>query len=170
MIGAFGFLEAHKGFWALLDVLREVPGTELVLYSYAKSRHTEAQWEAAAEGLPVRRVRVYLPEREIARRLAAEADILAFWYDAPGWFAASAAVRTGLATGVPVLASPTRWFADLKEVTFQPDDLVEGVRRLLADSALRAERVEAAEAYCHAHRWEQIAAQHQAFWQSLESA
>jgi glycosyltransferase involved in cell wall biosynthesis len=169
VIGAFGFLEPHKGFWQLLDVLRALPDTELLLFSYAKSHRIEAEWDAAAAGLPVRRIRTYLPEREIAQRLAAEADILAFWYDEPDWHAASAAVRTGLATGVPVLASPTRWFADLKEVTYQPDDLVDGVQRLLADTALRAELVSAAREYCHEHRWEQIARQHEAFWQLLES-
>ena len=46
-------------------------------------------------------------------------------------------MRVGLATGVPVLTSPTSWFADLRDVTYQPADLEEGVRRLLEDTQLR---------------------------------
>lgn len=168
VIGAFGFLERYKGFWHLLDVLRAAPGTELVLFSYAKRPEIEAEWEAAAAGLPVRRERVYLPADEIARRLAAEADILVFWYDDVPHASASGAVRVGLATGVPVLTSPAAWFEELREVTYQPQDLIDGVRRLLDDTALRTELAAAAREYCHAQSWPRIAERHLALWRTLE--
>ena len=167
VIGAFGFLEWYKGFMPLLEVLREVPDTELLLYSRAKTPQAAQRWEAAIHGLRVRWVREYLPVDVVAARLAAEADMLAFWYQGQDIAAASGAVRVGLATGVPVLASPTSWFEDLREVTFQPDHLADGVRRLLEDTELREELTGAARDYCHANSWARNARRHSELWQTL---
>ena len=106
---------------------------------------------------------------EVARRLAAEADVLVFWYSPVPFVAASAAVRVGLATGVPVLTSRTGWFSDLEGVTYQPEDLVEGVRRLLDDTALRERTVAAAREHCRENSWCQFARRHLELWQSLDS-
>jgi glycosyltransferase involved in cell wall biosynthesis len=84
--------------------------------------------------------------------------------------AASGAARIALATGVPVLASPTAWFSDLRHVTHQPDDLVDGLARLLDDTSLRDRVTLAAREYCHAHSWRRVAAEQAALWQSVESA
>ncbi len=168
-IAAFGFLEKYKGWTHLLDVLRAVPNAELLMYSHAKSAEAESEWNRAIAGLPARRVRDFLPVEEIARRLAAEADILVFWYDEVGFAAASGAVRVALATGVPVLTSPTGWFEELRDVTFQPSNLVQGIEQLLDDTALRARLTSAARAYCEANSWSRVAERHQALWQSLES-
>ena len=168
VIGAFGFLAPHKGFWALLDVLRARPETELLLFSHARQPEVAARWEAAAAGLPVRRISDYLPVHEVARRLAAEADVLAFWYDEQEHRDASFAARIGLATGVPVLTSPTSWFRDLDGTTYQPASLVAGIDRLLDDSALRDELTEAAREYCHANSWSRVAQRHLALWNALD--
>ncbi len=170
VIGTFGFLGRHKGFWDLLEALRRVPGTELLMFSHAKSSDLEEDWAQAAQGLPVRRIRDFLPTEEVARRLAAEADILVFWYREPEWATASGAVRVGLAAGVPVLTSPTTWFSDLRGATFQPDDLVEGVRHLLEDGSLREQLVTAARSYCVENSWARTAERHVALWRALETA
>jgi glycosyltransferase involved in cell wall biosynthesis len=170
VLGAFGFLAPHKGFWRLPEVLRELGGTELLLFSYARSAETEASWATAAEGLPARRISALLPVEEVAHRLAAEADLLVYWYDEVRRASASGAVRVGLASGVPVLASPTSWFSDLTEVTYQPDDLVEGVRRLLDDTPLRDRLTTAARDYCHQHSWPRTARRHLDLWEALEAA
>jgi glycosyltransferase involved in cell wall biosynthesis len=171
VIAGFGFLEPYKGFGQLLDVVRTQarshPETELLLFSHAKTPEREAEWEKAASGLPVRRIREYLPIEEVARRLAAEADILVFWYDEYPLYAASYAVRIALATGVPVLASPTNWFHDLTEVTYQPEDLTTGIERLLTDEDLRDRLTTTAREYCCQHRWSVIAARHRALWERL---
>lgn len=169
VIGAFGFLETHKGFWKLLEVLRALPDTELFLVSHAKNAGNEAQWTRAALGLRVNRRDGFLPVTEVARLLAAEADILVYWYDEIEHVSASSAVRVGLATGVPVLTSPTRWFEDLRGATFQPHDLIEGVQRLLEDTELRQELNSAARDYCHENSWPHIAQRHLELWQSLEA-
>ena len=118
----------------------------------------------------MRRVADFLPADEIARRLAAEADMLVYWYEGVPFVASSAAARIGLATGVPVLASPTSWFSDLTAVTYQPDDLTQGIQRLLDDTDLRDQLTEGAREFCHAHSWERMAARHVALWQAAESA
>jgi glycosyltransferase involved in cell wall biosynthesis len=168
VIGAFGFLERHKGFWHLLDVLRELPGTELLLFSYAKSAEMEARWTESAHGLSVRRIGQYLPVAEAARQLAAEADILVFWYDEVAHASVSSAVRVGLASGVPVLTSPTSWFSDVRDATYQPDNLIEGVRHLLDDTPLQERLTLAAREYCHENSWIRTAERHVALWRTLE--
>lgn len=168
-IGAFGFLEYHKGFWQLLDLVRALPGTELLLVSHSKNHEKNEQWARDAAGLPVRHCSDFMPVEAAARLLAAEADILVYWYDELGEHAsASGAVRVGMATGVPVLASATNWFKDLEGPTYQSADLIEGARRLLDDTALREETTSAARDYCHQHSWTNIAKRHVALWQSLD--
>jgi glycosyltransferase involved in cell wall biosynthesis len=170
VIAVLGFLGHYKGFWELLDVLREVPGTELLMFSYCKNRQLEAEWEDASRGLPVRRIASYLPEAEIARRVAAEADMLAFYYRDIEHFSVSGAVRIGLSTGVPLLCSPTRWFTDLKDATYQPANLVEGAVRLLEDDSLRTRISQASKDFCHEHSWPRVAEKHLALWRSLATS
>jgi glycosyltransferase involved in cell wall biosynthesis len=168
VIGAFGFLERHKGFRCLLDLLRVMPDTELLMFSHAKSPELDAQWEANAQGLPVRRIKDFLSSAEAARRLAAEADILVYWYNDIDLAPASGAVRVGLATGVPVLTSPTRWFADLQEATYQPQNLIVGVQRLFEDVSLRERLTASAREYCHENSWSRTAERHLALWRRFE--
>jgi glycosyltransferase involved in cell wall biosynthesis len=169
VIGAFGFLEHYKGFRHLLNILSALPGTELLLFSHVRHPEVQAEWKQAAAGLPVRHETGFLPPDEVATRLAAEADVLVFWYDEIPFASASGAVRVGLASGVPVLTSPTSWFEELRPVTFQPASLIEGVRQLLEDNPLREELSAAARHYCHAHSWPKLAEQHQVLWQKLEN-
>ena len=170
VIGAFGFLGRHKGFWHLLDAIRELPDTTLLIYSHSSSPDLEASWEAASRGLRARRVAEFLPIEDVARRLAAEADILVYWYDEVAHASASGAVRVGMATGVPVLTSATGWFDGLDDVVHQSDDLVDGIQTLLDDTKLRERLVDAARAHCHDHSWERTAQRHLALWESLEAA
>jgi glycosyltransferase involved in cell wall biosynthesis len=169
VIGAFGFLEPHKGFWQLLDVLRAIPDSELLLISHSKNDETAARFAADAAGLPVRHVGGFIPVAEAARRLAAEADVLAYWYDEVPNFSASGAVRVGLATGVPVLTSPTKWFSDVRTAVYQPQDLADGVRRLFDDTELRDDLTSAARDYCHQNSWTVTARRHVELWRSLDA-
>jgi glycosyltransferase involved in cell wall biosynthesis len=171
---AAGSLEASdscshtKASEKLLELVRTGSADELLLFSHARSEGEAARWADAARGLPVHRVAEFLPTEDVAARLAAEADVLVFWYDEIDSPTTSGAVRIGLASGVPVLTSPTSWFADLREVTYQPHDLLEGVRRVLEDTALRERLVSAAREHCHEHSWPRVAERHVALWRSLE--
>ena len=169
VIGAFGFLERYKGFWRLLDMLRAMPDCELFLVAHPKYPYNQEEWDRDAAGLPIRHHNGFVPVDEAARLLAAEADVLVYWYDDVAHFSASGAVSIGLASGVPVLASPTSWFRDLRTATYQPHDLAEGIRRLLDDTALRDEVTSGARDYCHEHSWPKTAERHRALWRSLEA-
>jgi glycosyltransferase involved in cell wall biosynthesis len=166
VIGSFGFMAPHKGFTRLVDLTRS--GMRMVLYSVRGSDEAEAAWVAARNG-EVRRETRFLPVEEVARRLAAEADVLVFWYDEIDVATVSGAVRVGLASGVPVLTSPTTWFADVRDVTYQPLDLEDGVQRLLDDTQLRQRLVESATEYCHEHSWTRIGERHLALWRSVQN-
>lgn len=166
-IGLFGFMAPYKGFEHVLKVLQVLPDTDLLVISHVRSPERLKAWQAATAGLPVRHEAAYMEEAEAAHRLAAEADVLVYWYDEVQHASASGAVRIGLASGVPVLTSPTGWFEDLKTTTYQPDDLVAGVRRLLEDEALRSRVTAAAKAYCDRHAWATVRLRHQAFWDSI---
>jgi len=169
VLGAYGFVEPYKGFWKLLELLPQLPGTELLLVGHDKSGTQDERWRSDSKGLPVRRVGRFLAEQEAASILAAETDVLVYWYDETPFASASGAVRLGLSTGVPVLASPTPWFRELREVTHQPDDLADGIARLLEDGPLRRRLTQSARAFCQAHSWQRTAARINALWRTLES-
>jgi glycosyltransferase involved in cell wall biosynthesis len=145
-----------------------ITGSELVIFSQPRSEEMERRWALASKGLPVRRVTEFLPARAVMERLSTEADALVFWYDETPFGTASSAVRIGLATGVPVLASPTSWFHDVRDVTYQPADLMDGLQRLFDDSALRSRLTLDARAYCNDNSWSRIAERHLNLWRSLE--
>jgi glycosyltransferase involved in cell wall biosynthesis len=167
VVGTFGFLEPHKGLARLLDAAAALGDVELLLFGSTRAAWAD-EWLAGLD-LPVsvRRVAEFLDEDEIARRLAAEADVLVFPYEQPRFAAVSGAVRIGLATGVPVLTTPTTWFSDLLDVTLQTDDLAGGIARLLDDTALRDELSGAAREHCHADSWPRTAQRHVELYASL---
>jgi glycosyltransferase involved in cell wall biosynthesis len=168
VIGAFGLLNDYKGFWHLLDVLKQVKGTELILISHSTKPWLEAQLRRDIKDLPVDWISRYMPEREVVRILAAKADILAFLYDETNYHSASGAVRLGLATGIPVLTSTAQWFTELGEAVHRVEHFPAGALRLLEDSSLRQRTTEAARAYCQEHSWPRIAARHLALWRKFE--
>lgn len=173
VIGVFGFLERHKGFEHVLAASAAVDAAEVVVYSHPKrsgSARATSAWPEAACDVPVRWEQEFLATDEIVRRLSAEADVLVYWYDETGLLTASGAVLVGLATGVPVLTSATQWFRDVRDATYQPDELVAGIGRLLEDEDLRRDIAAGARAHCEAHSWKRIALRHEALWRSLESA
>jgi glycosyltransferase involved in cell wall biosynthesis len=167
VVATFGFLEPHKGLTALVDAAAALGDVELLLIGSTRAAWAD-EWFAGLD-LPVRvrRVAEFLDEDEIARRLAAEADVLVFPYAQPRFSAVSGAVRVGLASGVPVLTTPTTWFSDLRHTTLQTDDVAAGIARLLDDTALRDELSAAAREHCHAHSWSRTARRHADLYASL---
>jgi glycosyltransferase involved in cell wall biosynthesis len=167
VIGAFGFLTPQKGFFELLDAVRNLPGASLLLVAHARDPAMEAAWEKAACGVPVRRIGGYPDAAAAARLLAAEADLLAYPYREAGLAYASGAVTVGLATGVPVLASTAACFDDLGEAVWRTDDLHGGLARMLDDTALRERTAAAARAYCHDNDWATTTRRHRALWSRI---
>jgi glycosyltransferase involved in cell wall biosynthesis len=167
VVATFGFLEPHKGLAALLEAAAAVGDVELLLIGSTRAAWAD-EWLAGLDlTVPVRRVAEFLDEAEIARRLATEADVLVFPYAQPRFAAVSGAVRVGLASGVPVLTTPTTWFSDLRAATLQTDDLAGGIARLLDDAALRDELTAAARQHCAEHSWARAARRHVELYESL---
>jgi glycosyltransferase involved in cell wall biosynthesis len=169
-IGAFGFLERHKGFLRVLDALTQLPETDLLLFAHARSADFAQEWRDATAGMPVRWVDDYLPVEEVAQRLAAEADVLVFPYDEVPHLSSSGAVRVGLATGVPVVTSGARWFDELGDAVHRSDVVVEGIGTVLEDAALRTRLTAAAREYCETNSWPRVSDRHVALWRELEAA
>jgi glycosyltransferase involved in cell wall biosynthesis len=167
VVATFGFLEPYKGTDRLLAAAAALGDVELLLIGSCREAWAD-EWFASLDlPVPVRRVTAFLPEDEIARRLAAEADVVVFPYAPPRFAAVSGAVRVGLASGVPVLTSPTTWFSDLRDATLQTDDLAAGIARLLDDTALRDDLTAAARDHCHAHSWARTAQRHTELYASM---
>jgi glycosyltransferase involved in cell wall biosynthesis len=167
VVATFGFLEPHKGLPALLEAAAAVGDVELLLIGSTRAAWADEWLAGLALPLPVRRVAEFLEEEEIARLLAEEADVLVFPYAQPRFAAVSGAVRVGLASGVPVLTTPTTWFSDLREVTLQTEDLAAGIVRLLDDTALRDALADGARQHCAEHSWDRTARRHADLYAAL---
>jgi glycosyltransferase involved in cell wall biosynthesis len=167
VIGTFGFLEPHKGLDRLLAAVAALGDVELLLFGSTRAAWADDWFASLHLPVRVRRVAEFLDEGEIARRLAAEADVLVFPYAQPRFTAVSGAVRVGLASGVPVLTTPTTWFSDLGHPTLQTDDLVTGIARLLDDTGLRTALVAAARAHCEENSWARVARRHVELYRAL---
>lgn len=167
VVGTFGFLKREKGFFDLLEAVRALPGASLLMVSHAPDPAVEAAWEKAARGVAVRRIGGYPDAATAARLLAAEADVLAFPYHDVAVAYASGAVTIGLATGVPVLTSLAACFDDLGSAVWRATDLRQGLGRLLDDTALREQTMQAARDYCHDNDWKVTARRHRALWSRI---
>jgi glycosyltransferase involved in cell wall biosynthesis len=171
-VGFFGFPGIHKGLSRLADAVARVPGCEVLGLAHEPPGMSWAEpvWPSH---VPVRWERGWLPLPEVAARLAAEADVLAFHYDEVEHRSSSSAVLLGLSTGVPVLTSDASWFDDLGPAVHRaplgPPSLAEELERLLDDDDLRASTAGAARAHCEAHSWGRTAARHVDLWNSLRT-
>jgi glycosyltransferase involved in cell wall biosynthesis len=170
-IGTFGFLGRSKGHAALMHALDVIPGLELLVYGTVPARGSLRRFTDDYQGRSVRHVNSYLPEQDVVAELAAQADILVFWYDenliTPG---TSGAVTVGLATGVPVITSPTTRFAELRSCTYQPPSLIEGIQVLLDDEGLRTSLAARARLYCAENSWPCVGRRHRAVWAEAVAA
>ncbi len=168
-IGFFGFPGRHKGHARMVEALREVRGCDVVMYGYdPDAGDRTAEWPV---DVAVRSATAWMPLAEIAAGLAAEADVVVFHYDEIPHYSASSAVLVGLAAGVPVLTSATRWFEDLGDAVHRSGTdaagLARGLERLFDDDELRDRTTAAARDYCETNSWTRTAARHVELWRSL---
>ena len=98
----------------------------------------------------------YLPDHEVLTQLHA-ADVLVFPYQHTQELA-SAAVRLGLASLVPVACTPLPIFDDVSNATYRlsditPDAIADGINTLLSNAGLRSELATKQKAWLAAHAW-----------------
>ena len=174
VIGTFGFLLPHKG---TLDLIRALPAlratgkdVRLIAVTALHPDPSSAAYrdECVAE---IRRLNLgpfvslkteYLPE-STARELLAACDVIALPYGETRE-SSSAALRSVLPIGRPILVSDVPIFDDAREVLayvlspVDPVDLAEGLERLLDPDGPGATLAAATEDFCVRHSWASTAA------------
>ena len=101
----------------------------------------------------------YLAEEDALAALA-EADLIVYPYQKTQE-SASAAVRLGLASLVPVATAPLAIFDDVRAIThrlpgFTPADIAAGIRSLLADQALLCRFAAEQKSWASDNQWETV--------------
>ena len=169
VIGLVGYPHRTRGWWAVLDGVRRVGGSRLLVLARGGGDQAWKPWLRDASQSPVELVEVGTP-REAAVQLAAKADVVVLWHEPLDGTGPSYGARMALASGVPVITSPVPEFDDLEGVTHRPENLVDGVAEVFEDGELRNALADAARAFCESHSWDRSADRHDQIWRSLECA
>jgi glycosyltransferase involved in cell wall biosynthesis len=169
VIGVFASPIALRELRELIGQRYLPTGAALLLFGPAPAGAKEALMARDGEVVAVRQLDAALCGAELAVELAQCADVLVFWSDGPVAPAIHCAALAGLASGVPVIASAAG-FPDLRDVTYQPATLKEGIANVLDDASLCTGLRIAARTYCHERSWRRIAEIHLALWRTLQSA
>jgi hypothetical protein len=168
-LAIMGWPRADRGWWAVLDLLRDGRGLSLLALRRGGPDAAWESWQRAAAGLPVEVVPVTSALAAV-EAAAGRADLVVLWHDEEPGLAPSYEARVAIASGLPVLTSPAAQFADLDGAVHRTASLAEGVARALDDGELRGRLVEAARRFCRDNGWARVAEQHRALWSSLECA
>ena len=172
VIASFGYLLPHKGLRELIDavaLLREqIPNVHLLMLNalYPVPESTE-EANALREATLTRNldecvtlVTDFLDEAELRARLAC-ADIIVYPYQLTQE-SASAAVKLGLSSLVPIAVTPLPIFADIANVSHQlpgmaPAEIARGLSAFF-ERADRAELGAKQQAWVAAHAWSNLSA------------
>jgi glycosyltransferase involved in cell wall biosynthesis len=167
VVAIVGLPLSEDGARELVDAMATVPRARLLVFGSRPEGRAAGLWTEAARRLRVRFEPLPPSSEELARRLNEEADAVVFWDHEGCYLAASHTARIALASGAPVLTSPTSQYADLAAATFQPEDLGAGLREVLESRTRSAELAGAARAFCEEASWPRIAALHLVLWRTL---
>lgn len=168
IIAAYGFLLPHKGMQILLHAFSLLLKRGLVarldlvtsLYPVDESR---AELERCRDlihqlglGESVHIYSEYLPDQQ-SISLLQQADLIVYPYQATQE-SSSAAVRMGLASGVPVAVTPLSIFADVAQAVHRlpgtsAEEIARGIADLFADSVMLERKKEQAAAWVAARQW-----------------
>lgn len=173
IIGCHGFFFRHKGIDKLIlaaaKLRREWPGLRLRLvnarFPGAEHDHTLNECRKLAREVGMEDAidwhLDFLPVAEV-ERLLSECDVIALPYHESD-DSASGAVRTVMATMVPLVATRVQIFAELGNaaawaVNNEPDELVKTITPLLKSSEKRREIQAGMHSWLTAHDWQRMAA------------
>jgi len=184
IVGAFGFWNAHKGYHKLLetmnDVMLKMNGRTVryvLLGHYDEKnmyyRDTVSPYRIQMQNGLLRIDNVFLPYEEVINRISAF-DVVVFPYEVIHHSSSSAALRTGLSTGVPVVCSTSPMFSEfedgkcvLKYRTGETHELAEQIIRAGTDDTVRATLCKNAGLYVREHTPFKVAQRHEALYLSL---
>jgi glycosyltransferase involved in cell wall biosynthesis len=168
VIAAAGPLIGEGSSGPLAALLRRRRHAEVLLFGPSATPGAERRVGGAGQAR-VRRLDPRLTGRRLAERLAAEADVIAVWGPSCDAWPLRAAVRTAVASGVPV-ATAGDGLDELDGATHRGRDLGDAVSALLDDEGLAGAVSERAREFCNDNSWARIAERHVALWNALESS
>ena len=187
VVGAFGFWQSHKGYHKLLETMNDVMlkmngrTTRYVLLGHydEKSmyyRDTVTPYRVQMQNDLLRIDNVFLPYEEVINRIAAF-DVVVFPYEVIMHSSASAALRTGLSTGVPTVCSTSPMFSEFEDGKYvlkyragETQELIEQIVRAGTDEAMQTTLRKNTNLYVREHAPVKVAQRHEQLYLSLIDA
>ena len=168
VVGAFGFLELYKNFHTIIEALAGIRGVMFLLCSYSKELNSEyaveLQQTAARLGVKFQHLPGYMSMNSVAKVLHA-CNTLIYPYVDVFTYSSSAAIRTGICSLTPVIASDITFFDDVPDVSQGgpaykvKNGLMDAINKGL-DESVKKSLVENAQAFIKLNSWENIADQY----------
>ncbi|MDP2755914.1 MAG: hypothetical protein Q8P40_16245 [Nitrospirota bacterium] len=166
VVGAFGFLELYKNYHTIIDALVQFSGITFLLCSYSKDPNSgyavELQQRASRLGVKYKHLSSYMSMDTVAKVLHA-CDALVYPYVDVFTYSSSAAIRTGISSLAPVIASDITFFNDVPDVSEggpvykARNGLVEAITKVLTDESIKKSLVENAQVFTKENNWNKIA-------------
>lgn len=182
VVGSFGFLRSQKGYLELLAAAQRLRPfyPELAVLLVAPKHNTGDEFEQDFLRQVYRLdwqerihlVRTWQSPDDVLRTLQC-ADLLVLNYiPTPIGGGMSAAAKTCLQTGRPVLVSDTMHFWDLDDAVIRipspsPEQVERTIRAVLESSTQRQLAVDAAYQWCITHTWDQVADRHRQLYEEV---
>ncbi len=169
VVGAFGFLELYKNFHTIIEALASIRGIMFLLCSYSKEANNEYGLElhrtAANLGVKYKHLSGYMDIDSVIKVLHA-CDAVAYPYVDVFTNSSSAAIRTGICSLSPVIASDITFFDDIPDISKGGpvykvrDGLVDAINKVLLEEPVRKSLVDNARTFIKLNSWENIADQY----------
>ncbi len=186
IVGMFGFLELYKGFIEGINAVEYLTSkydykVTVILIAFTKRFPAEVLYEKqldsviAKSGLNVIRVGrgTFLPIDKVLSTLSV-CDCLLYPYSTDMFtYSSSAALRDGIASRSPVVATDITFFDDvpaiddkkeegciLKAPTSSPEDLALAMKRIFEDKQVRERLLQNSEQFIKKYSWENVALQY----------
>lgn len=166
VVGAFGFLEPYKNFHAVIEALSQIRGVSFLLCSYSKESNDsyalDLQRLASNLGIRYMHLSGYMNMNSVVKSLHS-CDALVYAYIDVFTYSSSAAIRTGISSLVPVIASDITFFEDIPDLAEEgpvykaKNGLVEAINNVLADEKIRSKLKSNAQAYIKQNTWDNVA-------------
>lgn len=183
VVGSFGMWQVHKGYSEFIETYSKVEseigeGCRYLISASAPTKHQHLVETRRKYRLHVERGELILytdyPELDVAVRRLEACSTLVFNYNVAHWTSSSAAIRTGMSAGVPIICTESPMFSEFEherhvlKVPFgDRQALSEAILRLWADGELSNALVENCDAYLRACTPTEIARKHEALYHQL---
>lgn len=166
VVGAFGFMELYKNYHTIIETLAQFKGIAFLLCSFSKDPNNsyiiELQQLAATLGVKYKHLSGYMSMGSVAKVLHA-CDAIVYPYLDVFTYSSSAAIRTGISSLAPVIASDITFFEDVLDVSKNgpvykaENGLLHALNSVLADEKLRRTMLANAQAFIKENSWDRVA-------------